>query len=48
MKADREIEEEEIDEFLRYIEDESKDIGHILFSYYFNFVKPSDLAKKII
>ena len=47
MKADREIEEEEIEGFLKYIEDESKDIGYVLFSYYFDFAKPSDLAKKI-
>ena len=45
MKAQREIEKEE--EFLKYIENESKDIGYISFSYYFNFVKPSDLATKL-
>ena len=48
MKAESEIEDEEKEEFFKYIEDESKDIGYILFSYYFNFVKPIDLAKKII
>ena len=47
MKADREIEEEEIEEFLKCIEDESKYIGYILFSYYFNSVKPIDNAKKL-
>ena len=47
MKAEREIEEEK-EKFFKYIEDESKDIGYILFSYYFNFVKPIDMAKKII
>ena len=47
MKAEREIEEEEKEEFLKYIEDESKDIGYILFSYYFSFVKPFDMAKKL-
>ena len=45
MKAQREIEKEE--EFLKYIENESKDIGYISFSYYFNFVKSSDLTKKL-
>ena len=33
--------------FLKYIENESKDISYILLSYYFNFEKPSDLAKKL-
>ena len=47
MKAEREIEEEKKEEFLKYIEDESKNFGHILFSYYFNFVKPIDMAKKL-
>ena len=47
MKAQREIEKEEEKEFLRYIENKSKDISYISFSYYFNFEKPSDLTKKI-
>ena len=47
VRADREIEEEEIEECLKYIEDESKNIGYILFSYYFNSVKPIDMAKKL-
>ena len=47
MKVEREIEEEEKEEFFKYIEDESKDIGYILFSYYFNFVEPIDMAKKL-
>ena len=47
MKADREIEEEEIEEFFKYIENESKDISYILFRYYFNFATPSDFAKKL-
>ena len=47
MKAERETEEEEKEEFFKYIEDESNDIGYILFSYYFNFVKPIDMAKKL-
>ena len=46
MKAQREIEKEEEKKNFKYIENESKDIGYILFSYYFNFAKPSDLAKK--
>ena len=48
MKAERKIEEHEEEEFLNYIEDESKDIGYILFSYYFNFAKPIDMAKKLL
>ena len=47
MKAQREIEKEEGKEFLKYIENKSKDICYILFSCYFNFEKPSDLAKKL-
>ena len=46
MKAERETEEEEKEEFLKYIENESKDISYFLFNYYFNFKQPSDLAKK--
>ena len=45
MKAEREMEEEE--EFFKYIENESKNIGSIWLKYYFNFLKPSDLAKKL-
>ena len=47
MKAEREIEEDDEEEFLKYIEDESKDIGYILFSYYFNFAKSIDMTKKL-
>ena len=46
MKSEKEIEEEK-EEFFKYIEDESKHIGYIFFSYYFNFVKPIDIAKKL-
>ena len=46
MKAQREIEKEE-EEFLKYVENKSKDISYIVFSYYFKFEKPSDLAKKL-
>ena len=48
MKAQREIEKEEEKAILKYIENKSKDISHISFSYYFNFEKPSDLAKTFI
>ena len=33
--------------FFKYIENESKDISYIWFNHFFNFVKPSDLAKKL-
>ena len=47
MKAQREIEKEEEKEFLKYIQNESKDIGYLSFSYYLNFAKPSDFAKRL-
>ena len=47
MKAQTEIEEEGEEEFFKYIVNESKGINYFLFKHYFNFVKPSDLAKKI-
>ena len=34
--------------FFEHIENETKDIDDGLFNYYFNFVEPSDLAKKLI
>ena len=40
-------EESEEDKFFKYIENESEDINYLLFKYYFNFIKPSDLAKKL-
>ena len=43
----REKQEEEKEEFLKYIENESKDISYFLFNYYFNFKQPSDLVKKL-
>ena len=45
MKAQREIKEEE--EFFKYIENELKDFNSIWFNHYFNFLKPSDLAKEL-
>ena len=48
MKTQREMEEEEEEEFFKYIENESKNISSIWFKYYFNFLKPSDLAKKLL
>ena len=33
--------------FIKYIENESKDINHDLFKHYFNFVVPSALAKEL-
>ena len=38
---------EEEEEFFKYIENESKNISSIWFKYYFNFLKPSGLAKKL-
>ena len=53
MKAQREIEEEERrrkeSKFFKYIENKSEDINrrYLLFKYYFNFIQPSELAKKL-
>ena len=44
MKAQREIEEEE---FFKYIENKSKGINYFLFKFYFSFMHPSELAKKL-
>ena len=47
-KKEKEQEKQkEESKFIEYIENKSKDIGCISFSYYFNFEKPSDLAKKL-
>ena len=46
-KQEEQKEESKESKFLKYIENESKDISYILLSYYFNFEKPSDLAKKL-
>ena len=55
--SDKEQEEQEEQEeqkqeskenkFFKYIENESKDVSYIWFNHFLNFVKPSDLAKKI-
>ena len=45
MKAQRKIEQQE--EFFKYIENKSKGVNNFLFKHYFNFVYPSDLAKKL-
>ena len=50
MKAQREIEEErrrKESKFFKYIENKSEDINYLLFKYYFNFMQPSELAKKL-
>ena len=44
MKVQRETEEEE---FFKYIENKSKGITYFLFKYYFSFMHPSELAKKL-
>ena len=46
-KQEEQKEESKESKFLKYIQNESKDISYILLSYYFNFEKPSDLAKKL-
>ena len=38
---------DEFKKFIKYIENESKDINYDLFKEYFNFVVPSALAKKL-
>ena len=38
-------EESEESKFLKYIENKSEGISYFWFNYYFNFAKPSDLAK---
>ena len=43
----KEEEESKENKFFKQIENETKDIDHGMFSYYFNFVEPSDLAKKL-
>ena len=37
----------ELKKFIKYIENESKDINYDLFKHYFNFVVPSALAKEL-
>ena len=46
-KQEKQEEESEESKFLKYIENKSEGISYILFNYYFNFLKPSYLAKKI-
>ena len=43
-KQEKQEEESEESKFLKYIENKSEGIGYILFNYYFNFLKPCDLA----
>ena len=47
-KQEEQKEESEENKFFKYIENKSKDIGYILFSCYFNFEKPSDMAKNYL
>ena len=46
-KKEKQKEESEKKKFFEHIENETKDIDDGLFDYYFNFVKPSDLTKKL-
>ena len=47
-KQEKQEEESEESKFLKYIENKSEGISYILFNYYFNFLKPSYLAKKLL
>ena len=47
-KQEKQKEESEESKFLKYIENKSEGISYILFNYYFNFLKPSYLAKKLL
>ena len=46
-KKEKQKEESEKNKFFEQIENETKDIDDGLFDYYFKFVKPSDLTKKL-
>ena len=46
--SEEESEEERVKKFIKYIENESKDINYDLFKDYSKFVVPSALIKKII
>ena len=46
-QEEKQKDESEESTFLKYIENKSKDISYLLFNYYFNFLKPSDLAKAL-
>ena len=46
-KSTKEKEKSEKNKFFEHTENETKDIDYGLFNYYFNFVEPSDLAKKL-
>ena len=45
-KSEKESEEEKIEKFIKYIENESKNINYDLFKKYFKFVVPSILIKE--
>ena len=45
-KQEKQKEKSEESKFFKYIVNKSKDINYFLFKYYFNFIYPSDLAKK--
>ena len=46
-QEEKQKEESEESKFFKYIENKSKDISYFLFKHYFNFIYPSDLAKKL-
>ena len=46
-KQEKQKEGSEESKFLKYIENKSEGINYLLFNYYFNFLEPSDLAKKL-
>ena len=45
--SEEESEEGRVKKFIEYIENKSKDINYDLFKYYFKFVVPSNLVKKL-
>ena len=49
QKKQKEEQKEESEEskFFKYIENKWEGISYLLFKYYFNFLEPSDLAKKL-
>ena len=47
-ESEKEWEKERVEEFIKYIENQSKTIDYDLFKHYFDFSVPSALVKKTI
>ena len=47
-KQEKQKEESEESKFLKYIKNKSEVINYVWFNYYFDFIQPSDLAKKLL